>query len=92
MLPILPLKFHAYNEQKVLKSESDKPVVLNLLGSKSRLKTSFGFETIIPVKEICQLFVAVMFQCIQCSLQNTKEILTLVRKQGIKMKFISNLG
>ncbi len=27
-----------------------------------------------------------------CSLQNTKKILTLVRNQGIKMKFISNLG
>jgi hypothetical protein len=40
-------------------------VVLNLLGSKSRLKASF--ETKVPVKEICHLFVAIMFQCMLCS-------------------------
>ncbi len=42
-----------------------RAVVLNLLGSKSRLKAIF--ETKVPVKEICQLFVAVMFQCMLCA-------------------------
>ncbi len=65
-------------------------VVLNLLSFKSRLKASF--ETKVPVKEICQLLVAVMFQYTLFFHQNTKKMFNLLRKKGIRMKFMSNLG
>ncbi len=58
-------------------------VVLNLLGFKSRLKTSF--ETKVSDKEICQLLVAVMFQCMLFS--PSKYL-----KTRHKVNFLSNLG
>ncbi len=45
-----------------LHGRSPKPVFLNLLGFKSRLKTSFEIK--VSVKEICKSLVSLMFLCL----------------------------
>ncbi len=80
----------------VMWKTSIRAVFLNLLSSKSRLKASF--KTAVPVKEICQLFVAVMFKCMifypfkilrKCMFL-TETIKFSIKKQDIYRKYMSN--
>jgi hypothetical protein len=55
---VLFMRDHVPREQ-LLRAVCFRPLFLNLFGSTSRLKASF--ETTVPVKEICQLLVGVIF-------------------------------